>query len=248
MLLNVSWQIARAEFKLKNEGSYLGLVWYLLNPVLLFTLLFFIFLDRLGSSIPDYAPYLFLGIIMFNFFQSSTLESGKTFIKENNYLIKSINFPRQALIIAIVLKNLLSHLFEVLLFAILLLYFHLNLANLLYYLIIMVPFCLFIFGFCLALSSLTVFFADLGNIWNFAVRILWFGTPILYAVNERSTLLYINLFNPLYYFITLTRELVIYGHSPSVSLILGTIFWSLAFLLLGTWIFATLNKKIPELI
>ena len=65
--ITLSVALARAHFKLRNEGIYLGIAWYLLNPLLLFAILFFVFSDRLGSSIPYYPAYLFLGIIMFNY-------------------------------------------------------------------------------------------------------------------------------------------------------------------------------------
>ena len=117
----LSFSLAKAEFKLKNEGSYLGPLWYLLNPVLLFLLFYLIFSDRLGNNIRLYPLYLFLGIIMFNFFQNSTSESCDLISKAHNRLIKSINFSRESLIAAVILKNLFSHLLEILLFIILIL-------------------------------------------------------------------------------------------------------------------------------
>ncbi|MCH7640633.1 ABC transporter permease [Patescibacteria group bacterium] len=99
--IRLSLALAKANFKLRNEGTYLGILWYLLNPLLLFALLFLIFFDRLGQNIEQYPLYLLLGIIMFNFFQQATTEATKI-IDQNRHLIKSINFPKESLIASII--------------------------------------------------------------------------------------------------------------------------------------------------
>ena len=63
---DLSFYLAKSGFKLRNEGSYLGIIWYLLNPILFFCLLFVVFSQSLGSEIENYAIYLFIGIIIFN--------------------------------------------------------------------------------------------------------------------------------------------------------------------------------------
>ena len=112
----LSFQIAKSGFKLRNEGSYLGILWYLLNPLLLFVLLLLVFADRLGNEIPMYPLYLLLGIVMFNFFQQTTSESTRIVLVDYRDLVKSINFPREAIVLGAVLKFLFSHFFEILLF------------------------------------------------------------------------------------------------------------------------------------
>jgi len=247
-VLGLSLAIAKAEFKLRNEGSYLGILWYLLNPLLMFGLLLLIFSTRLGTDIPSYPIYLLLGIVMFNFFQSSTIESTKSIIKEDAGIIKSINFQKESLIFAIILKSLFSHFFEILLFAILLIVFKINLVLILAYLPMLVLLSFFTLGVSLILSSLTVYFVDLENIWNFAVRLIWFGTPIFYAIEGQTRLFYLNLFNPMFYFITTAREIIIYSNLPQIWLILGCVFYSLLFLFAGLILFNKLKNKFAEMI
>ena len=246
--LELSLQIAKSEFKLKNEGSYLGILWYLLNPLLVFTLLFFIFSDRLGTDIPYYPLYLLLGILLFNFFQSTTTESTQSMSRENSHLIKSINFPRKSLIISTILKNLLTHCFELVIFCGILIFFHFNILWIFYYIPILVLFALFTFGISIALSAPTVFFTDLNNIWSFAVRLLWFGTPIFYAIAGQTRLFYLNIGNPLYYFITAARDVIIYHTAPEAWIIGGMMGFSALSFVIGLAIFGVLNKKIAEYI
>ena len=245
--LELSLSLAKAEFKLRNEGSYLGILWYLLDPLLLFTLLLLVFSDRLGTDIADYPLYLLLGIIMFNFFQKATIESTKV-IYDNRWIIKSINFPRKSLISAVVLKTFFSHIFEIILFIAFALFFQISVARIVFYPLILLFFCIFIFGACLMLSALTIYFADLKNIWAFASRLIWLGTPIFYAIEGQKRLLYLNLFNPMYYFITIARDVMVYGKLPQDWMILGMIGYSLLFLAIGLLVFNKLKNKFAELI
>ena len=137
-ILGLSMAIALAEFKLRNEGSYLGIFWYLLNPILSFLILTLIFSNKLAAGVDSYPLYMLLGLIMFNFFQGSTLESSNTLVEKDNTIIKSINFPMEALIGATVIKNTYSHLFEITFFIIVILFFNISIFQILYY-ILLIP-------------------------------------------------------------------------------------------------------------
>lgn len=244
-MLRLSFVLAKVKFKLKNEGSYFGILWYLLNPLLLFTLLFLIFYDRVGGNISQYPLYLLIGIILFSFFQSCTIESTKT-ISDNRGIIKSIKFPYESLILANILNYLLSHLFEILIFAIFLIISNLNPITLLFYPLIILFFIGFIYGTSLALSAITAYIPDVENIWNFFIKLLWFATPIFYEIGGQTKLFILNLFNPMYYFITLTRDILIYNKVPEFWVLMGVIEYTLISLIVGKIIFTKLKKKFAE--
>jgi ABC-2 type transport system permease protein len=245
-VLGLGLAIAKAEFKLKNEGSYFGVFWYLLNPFLVFLLLFSIFSDRLGGSIYLYPLYLLLGVVMFNFFQTATIESARSIIDDHRFLIKSINFPRESIVVAIIVKNALSHLLEICLLLIFFLFFSVPLWGLLFYILLLPFFILFTFGVSLMLAATTVYFVDMKNIWSFAVRLIWFATPIFYAIEGQARLFYFNLFNPMYYFITAGRDILIYLRPPEFFIIIGLIFYAATFFGIGLIIFQKLSSKLPE--
>lgn len=245
--LRLMMAFAITEFKLRNEGSYLGFFWYLLNPILTFLLLLLIFAGRLGSSIADYPLYLLIGIMLFNFFQFTTTESTKVI---HNYrgVIRSIYFPREALVGQLVVKTFFSHIFEMLLFVLLMVFFHVPLWGLLYYPFILVFLSFFTMGVSFTLCALTVYVSDLENIWSFASRLLWFATPIFYAAQGIPGISELNKLNPMYYFITVTRETVIYRHSPDPLLILGMVGYSIISFFGGLWVFNLLKSKFAEMI
>lgn len=245
--LGLSLSIAKYEFKLKNEGTWLGVLWYLLSPLLTFLLLWLIFRDRLGSKIPNYSLYLFLGIILFNYFQKIS-DGSIALLNSYSGIIKSINFPRESLVGAVVLKILFSHFFEVLMLIIFILFFGISIKTIVFYPLILFFLSIFSFGTALILSSIRIYFFDLDNIWGFASKLIWLGTPVFYAIGGQTKLFYINLFNPMFYFISVARDLIVYTKAPALWIILGMIGYSLLFLLAGLFIFNKLKVKFAELV
>lgn len=245
--IRLSISLAKAGFKLRNEGSYLGILWYLINPLLLFSLLLGVFSDRLGRNIDNYPLYLLLGIIMFNFFQQVTKDAIKA-VQGNNILIKSINFPRDALVGSSVIKFLLSHSFEVVVFASVMIVFGVPLSGIIFYPIIMMLFSIFVYGISLGLFSIAFYFADLENIWVFVARLLWFATPIFYAIGGQQRLLIINLLNPIYYFITIARGIILYRQKPEMWVLMGMLFFTLLSITTGQLLFTKMKGKFAEMI
>ena len=245
--LQLSLALAKAEFKERNEGSYLGVLWYLLNPLLLFLLLLLVFADRVGNRIPDYPLYLLTGIIMFNFFQRATIDSTKV-IREHRYLIKSVNFPRQALVGSIVLRTLYSHLFEILLLAVFLFIFQGAFVGIVFYPFILLFFYAFIFGTSLILASLTIYIMDIEHVWAFAARLIWLGTPIFYAIAGQTRLAFVSRFNPMYYYITIARDVMVYGQMPQAWMVFGAVGYGIVFLAAGLMTFKNLKTRFAELV
>lgn len=245
--IRLAYVLAKTDFKLRNEGSYLGVLWYLFNPLLMFLLLLLIFSDRLGNKIPYYPIYLLTGIIIFNFFQQATIESTICIIN-NNGLIKSIQYPKEALVLGIVLKVLFSHMIELSLLFILTLIYGLQPIWLVFYPILLSIMVFFIFGAALILSTITVYVSDMSNVWAFLLKLIWLGTPIFYEIGGQTKLFYVSLLNPLYYIITAAREIIINSSPPASWLIIGAIFYSTLSFLLGIILFNKYKDKFPELI
>jgi len=88
-ILGLSLSLAKVKFKLRNEGSYLGVFWYLLSPLAMFLIL--LSLRGLTNKNPiEYYPiYLLLGLIVFNLFRYATTISTNA-IRGNAGLIKSL--------------------------------------------------------------------------------------------------------------------------------------------------------------
>ena len=93
-----------------------------------------------------------------------------------------------------------------------------------------------------------VYFSDLDNIWDFISRLVWFATPIFYSIGGQNRLHIANIINPMYYYISIPRDIVIYSKIPGYFMIAGAVFFSVASLLIGIVIFNRLKYKFAEFI
>ena len=244
---NLTSYLAKSGFRIRNEGSFLGILWYLLSPLLLFGMLFFIFSNNLGSGVEYYPLYLLLGLIMFNFFTASTGEAISV-IRNNKSLLKSINLPRMSFVAGSVLKFVYSNAFEFVVFAALMLIVRDNAANALFYPLVMLFFAVFVFGISLIVASVSVYFLDFGNLWAFFCNLLWFATPIFYALGAHPILSAFSYFNPVYYYITAARDLIIYRVIPPSVILVGVVAFAVIFLVAGTLLFNKLKERFTEMI
>lgn len=244
-VLRTSLTLAYTNFKLRNERSYLGIFWYLLEPLFVFGILMMI-RGTLGISVEHYALYVFLGLIMFNFFAGATNHASKAII-ENAEFIKWLKIRFEIFPIAHTVQFLLSHIFELGIFFLLLIYFNVFSISVLWYVPIFFFFFLFTVGISLILATLSVFTTDLSNAWRILIsRLLWLGTPIFYTLTEGSILHTINSLNPLYYFITVARDLIVYNQTPDSSALLGMILFGIVSFGAGIYIFIHQKSTIPE--
>ena len=244
-ILGLSLQLAKAGFKLKNEGSYLGVLWYLLDPLLMFFILLTI-RNLVGVGIEKYPLYLLLGLVMFNFFRKTTGESTGVIIG-NAGLIKSVNINYEVFVVSTIFKNIFSHFFEILLLIVLFILFGVSPINVIFYLFIFIFFSFFVLGVSFIVSTIGTYLVDFARVWNILTRILWFATPIFYS---SKLILPFNFssFNPLYYFITIARKIIIYNQIPGLWMIFGMILFSLISFLFGLFIFKKYKNKFSELV
>jgi ABC-type polysaccharide/polyol phosphate export permease len=244
---NLSFYLAKSGFRIRNEGSFFGVLWYLLNPLLFFVMLFFLFSNNLGSGVKYYPLYLFLGLIIFSLFTTSTLESISV-IRSNKNLLKSVNLPRMSFIAGSVLKFVYSNAFEFLIFVIFMIVLRTDIINALFYPLLLILFVIFLFGISLIVSSISVYSVDFGNLWSFFCNLLWFATPIFYTLDTHPILSQLSYFNPVYYYITAARDLVIYNQTPPPIILIGIFSFAVIFLFMGIIIFNKLKDKFTEYI
>jgi ABC-type polysaccharide/polyol phosphate export permease len=246
--LGLAWQLAKANFKLRNEGSYLGILWYLLYPLALFFILSIIKGALYKSSTINFYPaYLMLGLIIFNFF-SGAIGNSITIMGNNKNFIKSGNLNKFSLVLSVVLLSIFSHLFELVILGTLFIILGLPLWSLALYIPIFLLLCLFIIGISFIFSILGSYISDLKNIWTILSGILLFITPIAFVVEKNTALHWVNQLNPLYYFITFARESIIYLKIPELSIIIGSLALSLVTLGLGFIILKRYQNKLAEVL
>ncbi|MFA5184805.1 MAG: ABC transporter permease [Patescibacteria group bacterium] len=245
----ISFSLAKANFTLRTEGSYLGNLWYLLNPLVSFFLILFIrkaaFID---TGIENYPAYLFMGIAGLNFFRQATVNSIRAITGNVDY-IKSMNsIAPEVLVISAVFQAALSHISEFILIIGFIVYWQIPLVGLLFYPIIFAIFFFLVIGISLIFATIGVYVNDLDNVWTIFTQLLFLVTPIFYAVTAGSRVYMANLANPLFYFLEISRSVVIYSTCPPPWMIAAMLVFSIGLFTAGCLIFNRYKKKFAELV
>lgn len=179
-------ELVKTDFKLRYQGSMLGMVWSVLKPLMLFAVMYVVFVRflRFGAGIPHFAVSLLLAQTLWSFFQESTSQ-GMRAIVDRGDLLRKINFPRYIVVISSTVSafiNLLISLVVVLIFMIIN-GVEFRLTILLFPLIVVE---LYVFALAVAflLSTLYVKFRDIGHIWDVVMQIWFYITPIIYPLSQ----------------------------------------------------------------
>jgi lipopolysaccharide transport system permease protein len=174
-------QMVRRELRQKYKGSVLGVLWYLVNPLVLmaaYAVMFGKFLPL--PRIPDYPLFLLLGIVVWMFFSQSLLQAAPSLIAQAG-LVRKVRFPREIVPASVVTVQLVTFLVLLGLLTPVALAVRgsLSLALLLLPVILL---CLFGFalGLALMVSVLHAHFRDVEPILSTALLPWFFITPIFF--------------------------------------------------------------------
>lgn len=237
-------QLVSRDFKTKYKRSILGVFWSFLNPLLMMLVQYFVFSTLFRSDIPNFAAYLIIGTVMFNFF-SESVGMALTSILGNAGLITKVYMPKYIYPLTRVLSSLVNLAISLIPMLIVCLFtgvhFHKSLVLALFFIVCLVIFCL---GVGLVLSTSMVFFRDTQFLWNVLCMMWMYATPIFYP----ETILPDNLkavlsFNPMYMFIKSVRICILNGISPEPMVYIRCLLVALGALLVGAVIFRKNQDK-----
>ena len=231
-------QLVARDFKTKYKRSALGILWSFLNPLLTMTVQYIVFSTLFKSDIPNFALYLLIGIVCFNFFNEATTMSLLSIVG-NASLITKVYMPKYIYPLTRVMSSTINFLLALIpLFAVMLLTGEpIRPAVLLLPLGICCLFCVSL-GIGMLLSSAMVFFRDTQFLWG-VVSMLWmYATPIFYPESIiPANFMTLYKMNPLYHIIRFIRILLIDGISPEPKAYALMMIASFVPLLLGVIVF-----------
>lgn len=231
-------QLVSRDFKTRYKRSVLGVLWSLLNPFLMMTVQFIVFSTIFKSSVPNFALYLMVGIVLYNFFSEG---AGMTLgsITSNSYLITKVNLPKFIYPLSRTLSSTINLGFSLIPILIVMIVTRTPITKAL--LLLPIPLiCLFIFtlGIGLILATSMVFFRDTQFLWGILSMIWMYLTPIIYPesiIDAKYMTLY--RLNPLYHILKVARTLVLEGITPYWMDIVPCVLLSVLVLVVGLYVF-----------
>ena len=191
------------DLKLKYRDSVLGFLWSLANPLLLILVYSFVFGHIMRGGPENFAYFLMVGILPWNFFAQSLMMSTGS-ILDNGNLIRKVALPMEVFPVATVLFNLAQFVFALIVFfPMAWLFFKVPVAwSWINFLPVLGLQILFTLGLCFIISTVTVFYRDVRHFTEIFLMLFFWLTPIIYDMRSaHATLKKVLYMNPFSYFI-----------------------------------------------
>jgi ABC-2 type transport system permease protein len=248
--------LAVTDFKLRFFGSALGYVWTLMRPLLLFGVLYVVFTEivRFGGGVKHYPVYLLTAIVLFTYFSETTSRGVNSLVEREN-LLRKVRFPRLVIPLSVALNALFN--------------LGLNLVVVFVFVLasgieprvewlgivpLIVLLLLLSTGATMLLSALYVRYRDMQPIWEVALQMLFYASPVIYVTSTfPDSVEQEAMANPITAILTEARYLLIDPAAPSAAEAIGGTAWLLvplfvivAVFALGLWVFAREAPRIAE--
>ncbi len=237
-------ELVMRDIKIKYRRSFLGLLWTLLNPLMMMIVLTLVFSNIFRFSIENFPVYLLCGQLIFNFFSEAT-NMALPSILSNGSLIKKVYVPKYLFPISKVFSSFVNLLASFIALILVMIFTHSKITLTILFVPLPVLYVLvFTIGFALLLSSLSVFFRDIMHLYGVLLTAWMYFTPIFYPIEilPESIRGVVN-YNPLTSFINFFREVVMYNQIPSLELNVVCLMYSLIMLLIGAFAFYKTQDK-----
>lgn len=245
------------DLKVRYKNSVLGILWSLLNPLLMTIVFTVVFTLLLRNDTPNYPVFFMCGYLPWSFLSESVM-GGTNSIVGNAHLIKKVYFPREVLPLSDVLSGLVNFLLALLVIFGMILVFRVGLtASVLLLPVVIVAQVLFTLGLVFFLSTANVFYRDTQHIMRVVMQAWFFLTPIFYPIDiipESATVLGITIelqlwvrrLNPMASLIASYRDILLRGAVPGLDFLFRTIITCLAVFVIGYLVFCRYSKVFGE--
>ncbi|MGH9296920.1 MAG: ABC transporter permease [Acidimicrobiales bacterium] len=196
--------LVRKELKVRYKNSVLGFLWSFLNPAMILLIYYVVFQYIVPNHVPDFAIFLFCGLLPWNLFNTSLLSAAGTLVAHAG-IVKKVAFPREVLALAQVGTAVCYFFFQTCIMVVFLAAFHVlpdwKYLPILFFALV----CDVIFSAAIALllSALNVYMRDIEHLIQVVLVALFFAEPIVYtfagvgAKLAKHHLTWLYLLNPL---------------------------------------------------
>ena len=243
-------QLVTKDFKLRYRRSVLGVIWSVLNPLLMMMIMSFVFSYFLrGSNVENYPLYLIVGNITFSLMSEAT-NGGLTSIISAAPLLKKVKVDRWVFPVQKVFSAMMNFGFSLIAVVVVMLFFQVMPT---WHIVWMIPALFLLMLFCIGISLLigaaAVFFRDMIHLWSVALTAWTYLTPIFWDLSLLTNagapqiVVWVVKANPMYNYLEMMRCAIVYQSSPTTTVLLLAAFWALLMLVIGYLVFRKTEHK-----
>ena len=239
--------LVQKDFQTRYAGSFLGVLWTQLYPLLLLGVYFWVFSTLFKNNIAHFPLFLFVGIMLWNFFSSAILLSTNSILMNAN-LVKKVAFPRELVVVSVVVMALIdlamSHVILLVAAPLAGVYPSITWLAMPFIVLLLSGFSL---GFGLILGSAAVYMRDLKFFVDVGVLLLMFVSPVFYSADlVPKSSAWLMQFNPLALVITAYRNVVFQGQWPALGTWLRLLVLAVVSVVLGFEVFSRAQRGFPD--
>ena len=232
-------ELVSRNIKVRYKRSVLGIVWTMLNPLMMMVVLTFVFSSLFGMALHNYPVYLLSGLLLWVFFAQVTVASMSESVWGAS-LLKRIYVPRTVFVVSAVCTGTINWILA--LVPLMLIMFALKVpvgpALLLLPVAILLT-AMFAMGVGLLISILAVYFADVAEIYQVLLTAWMYFTPIIYPIEIiPASYRWLFFLNPMFYLVEVFRTPIHLNSLPSVESFILASFAAIVTLIAGWWFFA----------
>lgn len=179
-------ELVKTDFKLRYQGSFLGYLWSLLKPLMIFLIMYVVFLKflRFDFGVPHPTVYLFTGIITWNFFSEATGNALSSVVGKGD-LLRKINFPKYVIVLSSSLNALINLLLNFIVLAIFMVLDHVHVgAGLLWVIPLVCELYLLSVALGFILGTMFVRLRDMAQIWEVVMQGMFYAVPMFYPIQR----------------------------------------------------------------
>jgi ABC-type polysaccharide/polyol phosphate export permease len=250
-------QMVRRELRQKYKGSVLGVLWYLVNPLILmgaYTLMFSVLLGAF-PGIEDYPLFLLVGLIVWLFFSQSLLSASTSLIEQSS-LVGKVAFPRETIPASVVAVQLITFgVLLVLVGAVCLIVRGTVDPALLLLPLVVAALAAFTYGLALVVSVLNAYYRDVYPILAAALLPWFFLSPIFFDVDELRGVRshpwaghLLEWLNPVAPFIEAARSILYDGRVPQLDVLGYVVAAGVLALAAGTALFRRMDAELAVIL
>ena len=237
----------KKEIRGKYKGSWLGVLWTFLNPLLMLVVYAFVFPYILRVNVDNYTIFMIVALIPWNFF-TTAIQTGTGCVVANGNILKKVYFPREIIPISITTSQLVNFLITCLIMFVFIIFSGVGFSIhvLLLPLLVLIQFILTL-AINFVLSAITVFVHDVDHFVSVALTLGFYATPIVYLPEMLpAKFQWAMVANPMAVLVEAYRSILFYHRLPDMTTFGIWAVLSVILLIAGYCIFKKLEKSFVE--
>ena len=240
-------ELTSREIKRRYSRSKLGIVWSVLNPLLMMAVLSLIFSQMFDRSVDNYPIFYLCGYILWQLFTGATNAAMTTLVDNKNMLIK-VRFPMDIFILSRVYTAFVNFLYSLIAFAVMICVFRVwpN-WTLLFMPVIVFLLMIFALGIAFILATAYVFFGDVKHLYGVLLTLWMYMSAIFYPVDSLGEgIARVIRANPIFSYIDGLRFLVLEGTLPPAAKVIQMAVWAVVMFVIGRCVFVRNRNRIMQ--